>query len=154
MEYRHRDLTSRKDSRAIRILAAIGFPAAGLALAYLFWRHDSSIPGGGIFFIFCPFNRLTGLYCPGCGMTRAVFELIHLNILRAIRDNALVLLLIGPGAAYMVLREYVNFVAGRIVWKQIPFRKWMFVFLITVTIVFTILRNIPAFPFTLLAPIS
>ena len=153
MEYRHPNSTCKKDSRSLRIAVGIGLPFAGLILAYLVWRQVPTAPQAIFSFMFCPFNRLTGLYCPVCGMTRAAYELLHLHILRAIRDNALIVLLIGPGAAYMVLREYVNFLAGRIIWKQIPFPKWMFVSLITIAIVFTILRNIPVFPFTCLIPI-
>ena len=29
------------------------------------------------FRIYCPFNRLTGLTCPGCGCTRALFSLMR-----------------------------------------------------------------------------
>lgn len=162
MEYRHPDTANTKDSRPLRIAVGIGLPAAGLVLAWLFLRHAPSAPEAIFSSIFCPFNRLTGLYCPVCGMTRAAYELLHLNILRAIRDNALIVLVVGPSAAYMALREYVNFLAGKTVWKRlqdipfyprIPYQKWLFPGLVTITVIFTILRNIPVFPFVLLAPL-
>lgn len=31
----------------------------------------------------CIFNQLTGYYCPGCGGTRAVISLLHLNIIQS-----------------------------------------------------------------------
>lgn len=39
--------------------------------------------------ILCPFRALTGLLCPGCGMTRAFCALGHGELMRAIRFNAL-----------------------------------------------------------------
>jgi hypothetical protein len=39
--------------------------------------------------ILCPFRALTGLLCPGCGMTRAFCALGHGELGRAIRFNAL-----------------------------------------------------------------
>jgi hypothetical protein len=39
--------------------------------------------------ILCPFRALTGLPCPGCGMTRAFCALGHGDLLRAIHFNAL-----------------------------------------------------------------
>jgi hypothetical protein len=35
----------------------------------------------------CILKNLTGAECPFCGMTRASFEMLHLNILSAIRYN-------------------------------------------------------------------
>jgi uncharacterized protein DUF2752 len=39
--------------------------------------------------ILCPFRALTGLLCPGCGMTRAFCALGHGELRRAIGFNAL-----------------------------------------------------------------
>lgn len=39
----------------------------------------------------CPFLRLTGQYCPGCGSTRAAWHLLHGEVADAVRHNALVL---------------------------------------------------------------
>ncbi len=39
--------------------------------------------------ILCPFRFLTGLPCPGCGMTRAFCAIGHGDVWRAVRFNAL-----------------------------------------------------------------
>lgn len=37
--------------------------------------------------IFCPFKALTGILCPGCGMTRALLALAEFDFVRALRFN-------------------------------------------------------------------
>lgn len=36
----------------------------------------------------CPFNTVTGLYCPGCGITRSITALLQGDPLAALRYNA------------------------------------------------------------------
>lgn len=60
---------------------------AGLSAMFVLsmvWR-----PADEPTFILCPFRSLTGLLCPGCGMTRAFCALGHGEIGRAIHFNAL-----------------------------------------------------------------
>jgi hypothetical protein len=56
--------------------------------------------GGGILYSFppqdyhfypiCPFYAVTHLLCPGCGGTRALYQLLHGNLSEALHFNALV----------------------------------------------------------------
>ncbi len=154
MEYRHQDINYRKDSKCLRIMVGIGLPLAGLLAAYLFWRYDPSKSGNGIFYLFCPFNRLTGLYCPVCGMTRAIHELLHFNVIQAVRDNAIVVLVFGPGAAYYGFREYIHYLLDYRFLPALQLRHWMIVTLSATVILFTVLRNIPIIPFCYLTPIA
>lgn len=48
-----------------------------------------------VFMTECPFWRLTGLYCPGCGGTRALRALIKGQIVQSIRIHPLVPYLAG-----------------------------------------------------------
>jgi hypothetical protein len=41
----------------------------------------------------CPFRAATGLLCPGCGMTRALYQLLHLHFGLALRENPFILVL-------------------------------------------------------------
>ena len=98
----------------------------------------------------CPLHELTGLHCPGCGMTRATLALLHGQFLAALHFNALYVLAL-PVAAVV---SFVRVIARRRGRKltpllQRPSAVW---WLLGVVIVFGILRNIPVYPFTLLAP--
>ena len=54
------------------------------------------------FFIPCIFNKLTGLKCAGCGMTRAMHHLVNGRIGKAIWYN----LMIVPGAFVLLYSSY------------------------------------------------
>ncbi len=49
----------------------------------------------------CPLHTLTGIACPGCGMTRALVLVSQLQWLPALRMNALVFLLLGFAALFV-----------------------------------------------------
>ena len=38
----------------------------------------------------CIFHKFTGLYCPGCGITRMIFSIFELNFYQAFRYNPLI----------------------------------------------------------------
>lgn len=97
-------------------------------------------PGTTPFLPQCVFYEYTGIYCPGCGGTRAVYALIHGNILLTIRNNLLLIPLISIATLILIKPEVgLNVVLAR--------------FVVIAMISFAILRNIPCFPFYLLAPI-
>ena len=94
------------------------------------------------FYPICLFHSLTGWNCPGCGGTRAAYQLLHGHLLRALQDNALLVLTLA-GLAVGSVRWAVQKM-----WKQpgtlkVPAKTW-WAFLIIV-IGFTVLRNLPAF---------
>jgi hypothetical protein len=94
------------------------------------------------FYPVCEFHELTGLNCPGCGGTRAAYELLHGHVSRALHDNALLVLslavLAGRGA-WFAARKMRN----RPVPVFLP-PKGLWTFLVA-AIVFTVLRNLPTF---------
>lgn len=61
------------------ILFAAGSAAAALVAAALLSRFGAPR--------ICPFYRLTGLDCPGCGNTRAAVALLHLRFAESLRYN-------------------------------------------------------------------
>jgi hypothetical protein len=50
----------------------------------------------------CLFHALTGWQCPGCGGTRALYQLLHLHVGEAMHYNALVTVLAPVGLAWFV----------------------------------------------------
>ena len=85
----------------------------------------------------CIFHELTGLYCPGCGSSRAIVSLIEFNPYQAFRYNMLVTTLI-PFVIIYFFYKYILY--GK---KKIP--NYIFYLLLIITIIFSILRNIPFF---------
>jgi hypothetical protein len=88
------------------------------------------------------FHSLTGLNCPGCGATRAAYQLLHGHLLNALRDNALFVLTLAALAAQSawwamkkIRNQPVEFVVSpKVLWA-----------LLVITLVFTGLRNLPEF---------
>jgi hypothetical protein len=127
---------SRSDRRVIFFLAVAALAAA----AMVFFLN----PATHRFYPVCQFHKLTGLNCPGCGMTRSVFALLHGNIQTAIRDNAL---LVGV-ICLLALR------GGWWTWKKIASGreleffpgKWLWP-LLALALGFGVVRNLPMFAF-------
>lgn len=91
----------------------------------------------------CLWNEMTGLYCPGCGITRMLIAMIQLDFYQAFRYNPFLFLLIIFSIVYILYSLFKFKTIERIN------SKLLFVILI-ITILFGVLRNIPCFSF--LAP--
>lgn len=100
----------------------------------------------------CFLRLMTGLYCPGCGGTRAFFALSHGEIGKSIRFNPWTIILIA-GLMLWGGKRMIRWLAPGSRWGR-PLQlkaAWLWGLLIAV-ILFGILRNLPWWPFTLLAP--
>ncbi len=122
-----------------------------LALAFAAWMLRKSGPSGLPWLPGCSFHYLTGLHCPGCGMTRAAHATLHGRIGEAFRFNPVGMILL-PLAVVGLGLEILGWIRG----KPLPFRlsvgvagAWAIVWIVAG---FWILRNLPWWPFTLLAP--
>ena len=86
---------SSANARFAGIILAV--MAAGIAAAVFFFN-----PALHRFYPVCQFHRLTGLNCPGCGATRALYALLHGQLSTALRDNEVLvgglLVVAGRGA--------------------------------------------------------
>ncbi len=120
-----------------RILLASAL--VGVAAVVFFFN-----PATHTFYPVCEFHRLTGLNCAGCGMTRALYALLHGKILTALHDNSLFVLVLGTftvRATWLSLKKFRGKASG----EFFPI-KFLWPLLI-IALVFTVLRNLPAFSF-------
>lgn len=92
-----------RQKRGLFVLTAAAM-AAGLWLTRRFWIWLSfHLPP-------CPFNRITGLYCPGCGNSRSVRALLSGRIGLSLRYNvfpvlALLLFLLWTAERFLRLTD-------------------------------------------------
>ncbi|MBQ3561577.1 MAG: DUF2752 domain-containing protein [Oscillospiraceae bacterium] len=128
--------------RIIITMAAALFAAA--ALLYLYFTAEGE--GAGIP---CPVYQMTGLYCSGCGASRALRSVLHFDFYQALRYNAVFTLALPFIAVYFCALAISYIRSGKdSVSQKIPmWPVWVF---IAAAVIYGILRNIP--PFAFLAP--
>ncbi len=129
-----------------RVLAGAG-AATTAAGAFAVGYFNPTTAG---FFPACPLHALTGLNCPGCGLTRGFHALFRGDILGALHFNALLPVYFFV-FVYLFAALVLLAVKGRALNFNIfsPRFVWSF---FTIALVFGVVRNFPVFPFTLLAP--
>ena len=124
---------------ALGIFAGVVLFATALGIGAMVYFFNPSTHG---FYPVCMFHSLTGLNCPGCGATRALYALLHGNLRLALKDNALFMLMLAALAAW----------AGRNIFRKskkqtmtfnVP-AKFLWAFL-AVAFVFAVVRNLPGF---------
>jgi hypothetical protein len=93
------------------------------------------------FFPPCLFQKLTGWYCPGCGATRALHQLLHGNVGAALRCNALLVLSL-PIPAWVTARFFWRQRRGE-TGRQRRSGGWMW-WLIAPMLIFAVWRNLPS----------
>ena len=119
-----------------RILRVCGVYAA-LALAVLGYCLLFRLLGGGLE---CPFHVLTGLYCPGCGNSRALHALAELRFGDALRYNYLMPLEAGF-VLYTAISSTVNYLRTG-VYKLISGPDWLGIGFLAALLVWWVLRNV------------
>lgn len=101
--------------------------------------------------LICPFYRLSGYYCPGCGSGRACYSILHGRIYQAFRYNPLLCVLLPWFALYIAVCAAQWVMYGReTVSRRIP--VWLTYVLLAAVILYGVFRNIRMAPFVLLAP--
>jgi len=132
--------TTTSRARNLAIATMVWFTIAIGSLVLLF-----SNPTTTGFFPVCPFRVLTGLQCPGCGSTRACYQLMHLHPIAAFKLNPLMMLTL-PFILYGLAGFTKSAVTGkpqrRIFIPSIYLWAWL-----AALIFFWVFRNTPWYPF-------
>ncbi len=147
MEFRveNKDFEFRKSSTLERIFAGAAIAVGVAAVSVVAYFN----PVTAEFFPQCPLNQMTGLNCPGCGLTRGFHALFHGDILGALHFNLLI-------PAYIFIFGYLGLTLVSIVFRGRGLSskafnpKYIYGFLIF-SLIFGVVRNLPFFPFNLLA---
>ena len=111
-------------------------------------------PTDATFYPRCQLHTLTGLHCPGCGTTRAAHALLNGHILQALAYNALAFLLV-PVLGLSLLHALVarwRYTPGQRIGRTSRATIHGMRLLLILMIAYGVLRNLPWYPFTLLAP--
>lgn len=127
-----------------RVLAAVFLFGAAIILLRVFDPATSGV------FPPCPLRYLTGLYCPGCGSLRAMHALLHGELGRAWAMNPLMIVTL-PFVTYGLVSEALLELRGsRLPEVMLP-ASWIRAFCVVV-VLYAVARNLPLYPFDLLAP--
>ncbi len=96
----------------------------------------------------CTFRAFTGCYCIGCGLTRAMHALVHGDLARAFSMNPLGVLVLG------LVPLMAAWSGGWQPRRLAPLMRWVLEPKLWLVLLPTywVARNLPWFPFTLLAP--
>ncbi|MCL5037758.1 MAG: DUF2752 domain-containing protein [Chloroflexi bacterium] len=131
-------------SQRLKFALALGFVI--FSVVFLF-HFDPAIWN---FYPPCPFHILTGLHCPGCGSLRAIYQLLHCNLRSAFGLNPLMVLSL-PFLGYALVSWILAVLRKRPLPTFFVPSSWIWLILIII-LMFWILRNLPFYPFTWLAP--
>lgn len=127
------------------LFLALAAAAAGAGIwALRTW--DPNVAGNP--FLPCMFRAFTGWYCIGCGLTRALHALVHFDLARAFSMNPLALLVLP------LMPLMAAWSAGWQPARLQPLMRWVLEPKLWLVLLpaYWIGRNLPWFPFTLLAP--
>ena len=139
-------MSQRVAARRVAPFVGAGALVAGAALLA---THDPSAPGSA--FLACPFHQTTGLWCPGCGLTRGCYALLHGRLGTALSFNVFT-----PVVVVAIVVAWVAWM--QVAWGHRPIRvpervgRWLWPALPALVLLYGVLRNIPVAPLKSLAP--
>lgn len=129
-----------------RILAAAGTLTVVSGASVVWYFNPSNVN----FLPVCPLYSMTGIACPGCGLTRGFHALFHGDILTALDYNAM-LPIFSLVLGYFFLSMFLVAVRGRGLSTNYLKPRFVWAFAI-LTLSFAVLRNLPYYPFSVLYP--
>ena len=105
-------------------------------LIFVYYFFDPSKSG---YFLKCPLKSITGYECAGCGVQRALHELLHFRFLRAFHYNPLFVLSIPIG---ILVGVFLCFSKEKNSWlKRLFFNKSFLFAVLAIVLLYSLLRN-------------
>ena len=99
----------------------------------------------------CTLYQATGIHCPGCGAGRAAHAALNGRLAQAFAYNPVAVVLL-PVVGVVILLQLGRWLTGRKPPRAFVLDGRWIMLLAVVLILFMVLRNVPVYPFTLLAP--
>lgn len=128
----------------LRSAALVALAAGALGFLYLVNPAASNLLPP------CPFRAITGCYCPGCGSLRALHQLVRGHPVTALGLNPLMVLAL-PFVGYHGLSQVKLVATGRPMRRVFVGSRGIWV-LLCLVLAYGILRNVPVYPLSWLAP--
>jgi hypothetical protein len=125
------------------VAAAVGAPAVA-AVLYLAEPTDNS------WYPRCVLFSLTGIHCPFCGATRCGHALLHGDLAQAAAYNVITIPLLPLAVLFLYWCAWRSLRSRPIPTWNLP--GWVPRLFLVLVVVFWVMRNLPFYPFTLLAP--
>lgn len=122
---------------------------AALGAAAFIGTHDPGAAGSR--YPTCVFHQMTGLWCPGCGLTRGTYQLLHGHLGAALSTNVFT-----PLALVALVVAWIAWL--RVSWDAPAIRlpvgavRLLTVLLPVTVFGYGVLRNLPIAPLRALAP--
>ena len=142
-------LSAQVHSVVPRRLAPICCGGALVAAAGVIATHNPSAAGSR--YPGCVFHQMTGLWCPGCGLTRGTYQLLHGHLGAALGYN-----IFTPLALAAIVVAWFSWL--RVSWGAAPIHvpspvtRLATIALPVLIVGYGVLRNLPVAPLRALAP--
>jgi len=98
----------------------------------------------------CAIYNFSGFYCGSCGITRMLIHLSEFQIIAAFKNNPFLFLLLFYAGVLLIIQHIC--VLRKQAFPKRLFQTHYLYILLVLFVLFSIMRNIPVYPFTLLIP--
>lgn len=92
---------------------------------------------------YCPIHKATGLYCPGCGITRSCTSLMHFQVYKSFRYHPGFFI----GSLTWIIISIFAFIGKPKCFRNSKVLLPILYITLGLYIIFSIIRNIPGFEF-------
>ncbi len=125
--------------RLIKLLLLIAILLIFIYVYYfLFLNYNIVIP--------CFFHKITGWYCPGCGITRMFSSLAQFDFYQAFRYNPLLFISL-PFVFICIIDITVHWLLDKNTWFFHKLSNKFWIVLLVVVLIYGVLRNVPYFDY-------